>query len=68
MMKLPEEFLKYIETQHLFKRTDRLLLAVSGGVDSMVLAAICHTARFDFAIAHCNFKLRGSESDADESR
>ncbi|HSI68954.1 MAG TPA: tRNA lysidine(34) synthetase TilS [Gillisia sp.] len=44
----------------------RLLLAVSGGVDSVVLAHLCKKAKLDFSIAHCNFNLREDESDADE--
>ncbi len=44
----------------------RTLLAVSGGVDSMVLAELFHRAKFSFAIAHCNFGLRGAESEDDE--
>lgn len=43
-----------------------LLLAVSGGLDSVALAELCHDAKLDFAIAHCNFNLRGGESDGDE--
>lgn len=43
------------------------LLACSGGVDSVVLAHLCANSRLDFAIAHCNFGLRGSESDGDET-
>lgn len=42
-----------------------ILAAVSGGVDSMVLAALLHEAGFPFAIAHCNFQLRGADSDTD---
>lgn len=42
------------------------LLAVSSGVDSMVLAELFYQAQFPFAIAHCNFGLRGEESDGDE--
>ena len=44
----------------------KTMLAVSGGVDSMVLAELFHRAKFSFAIAHCNFGLRGAESDGDE--
>ena len=44
----------------------KILLAVSGGVDSMVLADLCLKSDFNISIAHCNFKLRGDESDADE--
>lgn len=43
-----------------------LLLAVSGGVDSVVLADLCHRAKLNFALAHCNFNLRDKESDSDE--
>ena len=44
----------------------KLILAVSGGVDSMVLMRLCKKVKLDFAIAHCNFNLRDNESDGDE--
>ena len=44
----------------------KTLLAVSGGVDSMVMAELFSRAGFSFALAHCNFGLRGAESDGDE--
>lgn len=44
----------------------RLLLAVSGGIDSLTLAHLCKEAKLDFALMHCNFNLRGEESDEDE--
>ncbi|MDR0725014.1 MAG: tRNA lysidine(34) synthetase TilS [Prevotellaceae bacterium] len=44
----------------------KYLLAVSGGIDSMVMAHLFFVAGFKFPIAHCNFSLRGEESDGDE--
>lgn len=46
---------------------NRVLLACSGGLDSVVLSHLCYASGIDFAIAHCNFRLRGAESDADET-
>jgi tRNA(Ile)-lysidine synthase len=48
-------------------KSDRLLLAVSGGLDSVVLAACCAKTGLDFGIAHANFQLRGAESERDEN-
>jgi tRNA(Ile)-lysidine synthase len=45
----------------------KLLLAVSGGIDSIVMADLFYKGGFDFAIAHCNFQLRGNESERDEA-
>ena len=44
----------------------RLLCAVSGGIDSMVMLSLLHEMSYDCVVAHCNFKLRGEESDGDE--
>lgn len=49
-----------------FLKDSPLLLAVSGGVDSMVLADLCVKSALNISLAHCNFKLRGAESDEDE--
>lgn len=59
-------FNSFIQEQALFKPAQRILLAVSGGRDSVLLAHLFKQSGFDFAIAHCNFKLRGVESDEDE--
>jgi tRNA(Ile)-lysidine synthase len=65
-MDLLKSFQQYIKQQHLFQQKDKLLLAVSGGVDSVVLCELCKQAGYDFVIAHCNFQLRGKESERDE--
>ena len=66
-MNLLFRFQQYIQQHHLFQPKDQLLLAVSGGVDSIVLVDLCHKTGYRFSIAHCNFQLRGEESDADET-
>lgn len=60
------KFVQFTQNENLFQSKDKLLLAISGGVDSVVLCALCKQAGFDFAIAHCNFKLRGAHSERDE--
>src|SRR5690606_14094880 len=45
----------------------KVLLAVSGGVDSRVLLHLCKELTLDIAVAHCNFQLRGADCDADET-
>ncbi len=61
-----QRFIEYSEQQRLFTEGTRVLLAVSGGIDSMVMAFLFREAGTDHAIAHCNFSLRGVESDGDE--
>jgi len=61
-----QQFTNYIKENHLFTRSETLLVGVSGGIDSVVLLDLLDQAGFSFAIAHCNFKLRGAESDGDE--
>jgi tRNA(Ile)-lysidine synthase len=62
-----EEMLEYIQQEQLFHpRHDRILLAVSGGIDSVVLSHLFQQAGIQFGIAHCNFNLRGQESQEDE--
>ena len=77
------EFKKYIERYNLIDKDDKILLALSGGVDSMVLARLLLLSQRDYettsqrvgmqsqsqcnlAFAHCNFHLRGEDSNRDE--
>jgi tRNA(Ile)-lysidine synthase len=55
----------YLTTNHLCKPNDRILLAVSGGVDSMVLAETMIALGYAVGVAHCHFGLRGKEADED---
>lgn len=66
-MFLLDEFEKYITDNELFSHEDKVLLAVSGGVDSMVMLSLTAAAGYRFGVAHCNFSLRGKESDEDEA-
>ncbi|WP_298756973.1 tRNA lysidine(34) synthetase TilS [uncultured Psychroserpens sp.] len=50
-----------------FLNEAKLLIAISGGLDSVVLTHLCHQLKLSIALAHCNFNLRGIESDADET-
>ena len=65
-MSLLHNFTNFIKKENLFQPKDKLLVAVSGGVDSVVLCELCHQAGFNFIIAHCNFQLREEESERDE--
>ena len=60
-----KDFTKFIETKKLFSRDNQILLAVSGGIDSTVMAHLFNEAKVQFAVAHCNFGLRGNDSDED---
>lgn len=59
------QFTNYIKENALCCPTDTILLAVSGGRDSVVMCDLFARAGFSFAIAHCNFHLRGADSDSD---
>ncbi|MFV0506451.1 MAG: tRNA lysidine(34) synthetase TilS [Bacteroidales bacterium] len=61
-----ERLKKYIDTKQLLDKNDRVLLAVSGGADSMAMLHLFSCLEYDFAVAHCNFQLRGLESDRDQ--
>ena len=65
-MNLIETFQRYIEENSLATHDDRILLTVSGGVDSMVMHSLFTRCGYRVGVAHCNFQLRGTESDEDE--
>ena len=57
---------EYIKKNELFARIDKLILAISGGADSVCLMHVLLDLGAHFELAHCNFKLRGEESNEDE--
>ena len=60
-------FFANINKNLLFEKNDFLLLAISGGVDSVVLADLLYKGNFKWAMAHCNFSLRNKDADEDEA-
>ncbi|SMD38161.1 tRNA(Ile)-lysidine synthase [Reichenbachiella faecimaris] len=67
MSTLLKSFERFIKKERLFVLEDSLLVAVSGGVDSVVLVHLLKSLGYDLTLAHCNFQLRGEESDLDAS-
>ncbi|WP_295124050.1 tRNA lysidine(34) synthetase TilS [uncultured Chitinophaga sp.] len=63
---MQEAFRDYIRQQNIFNPGQKILLAVSGGRDSVVMAHLFKREKISFEIAHCNFGLRGEESKRDE--
>tara|TARA_B110000503_G_scaffold58843_1_gene94028 strand:- start:236 stop:1549 length:1314 start_codon:yes stop_codon:yes gene_type:complete len=61
-----KKFKEHIQLNFPFLRDKKLLIAISGGLDSVVLTQLFSELNFDISLAHCNFKLRGKESDLDE--
>jgi tRNA(Ile)-lysidine synthase len=63
---IEKKFTELVHRGELFNQGNLILLAVSGGLDSVVMADLFNRAKLNFAVAHCNFQLRGKDSDADE--
>lgn len=59
-------FSEHIEENLSFLKECKLLVAISGGLDSVVLTHLAHAYGLNISLAHCNFNLRGTESDNDE--
>lgn len=66
MHSLQKQFHDCIHSNDLVRKDEKILLAVSGGLDSIVMANLFLEEKIDVSIAHCNFHLRGEESDGDE--
>ncbi|OIN57433.1 tRNA lysidine(34) synthetase TilS [Arsenicibacter rosenii] len=69
---MPDRFLNFVNDEWglydtSVKQSASLLLTVSGGIDSVVLAHLCAQTGLNFSMAHVNFGLRGAESDGDEA-
>ena len=56
----------FIRDSELIQEKDKILIAVSGGRDSIVLLMLLHNLKFSLEVAHCNYQLREEESNADE--
>ncbi|WP_305275107.1 tRNA lysidine(34) synthetase TilS [uncultured Bacteroides sp.] len=63
---IQQRIIQYIEKEDLFSSDSNILVALSGGADSVALLCILHAAGYHCEAAHCNFHLRGEESNRDE--
>lgn len=64
---IEERFIQFIKENHLCQKGDKLLLAVSGGSDSMVMCDLFIRNGFNIGLAHCNFQLRAGDANRDEN-
>src|SRR5438552_4669807 len=63
---LLQKFIEFNTGKRLANGKKKTLLALSGGMDSVVMCHLFKEAGFPYVIAHCNFQLRGDEADGDE--
>jgi tRNA(Ile)-lysidine synthase len=63
---MKNEFLNYITKNNFVESNRKILLAVSGGIDSMVMLHLFQECGFSIGVAHANFQLRDIESEGDE--
>lgn len=66
MNQIEQKVSKYIHRHHLLKHDGRYIVALSGGADSVALLCILDALGMNISAAHCNFHLRGEESNRDE--
>ncbi len=64
---MQKQLLQIIEKNKLFHKNQKLLVAVSGGLDSMVLCDLLLKTKFKFSVVHCNFKLRAKDAEDDQT-
>lgn len=62
-----KKFQKHLDKNFSFLKKSNVLIASSGGIDSTILAHLFHQSNLNCSLAHCNFSLRGKESDLDET-
>lgn len=61
-----DDFLQHIAKNQLFDQHEQILLTISGGIDSMTMFDLFHKQGYHVGVAHCNFMLRGEESNQDQ--
>ncbi|MCB9017340.1 MAG: tRNA lysidine(34) synthetase TilS [Prevotellaceae bacterium] len=66
-MWMEEKVKSFIAEQNLFGKSDKIIVGISGGADSVALLSVLHGLGYDCVAVHCNFHLRGAESDRDEA-